>query len=172
MAKGGKANILAVAYSDLNGNGKFDGNKELIADVVDTNHDKTVSAGDTVNFGTYPLHVDGTGGRGTFTDATETITGGVLLGPNYVEAETVAGTVKDTFFWSEPSLDGFERFYASKYDSDTTQQYTVDFKDSTSGEQESVLADLGAPGAPDTQVYEQIDHPGDQLFINVDFFFT
>ena len=33
---------------------------KLIAAVVDTNHDETVSPNDTIQFGTYPLDVDGT----------------------------------------------------------------------------------------------------------------
>ena len=115
MAKGGQASILAVAYSDVNGNGKFDGNKELIADLVDTNHDKTVSVGDTVVFGTYPLHVDGTAGRGTFTQTTETIT---ILGSNdanNVNVETAAGVVT----WFHDSVTGLELFQTQTHTSET-----------------------------------------------------
>src|SRR5262245_9545341 len=65
MPKGEKQNIvakpdiLAVAFTDVNGNDKYDGKDKLIAAVVDTNHDETVSPNDTIQFGTYPLDVDG-----------------------------------------------------------------------------------------------------------------
>ena len=82
MPKGGngnntlpKGNILAVAFTDLNQNGTYEANKDaLIAAVVDTNHNKIIDVGDTVVFGTYPLHLDGTAGRGTFTNTSEVIT--------------------------------------------------------------------------------------------------
>src|SRR5262245_49139743 len=90
MAKGGQAGILAVAYSELNGNGRFD-NKELIASIVDTNHDKTVSVGDTVSYGTYPLHIDGTGERGTFTQTTIEVTGVGTVNGSYAELVTGPG---------------------------------------------------------------------------------
>ena len=48
-----KDKFLAVAFTDLDGNHHFNANKDaLIAAVVDTNHDKTISIGDTVQFGT------------------------------------------------------------------------------------------------------------------------
>src|SRR5262245_45840280 len=62
MAKGGggagSGQYLAVAFTDVNGNDKFDGKDKLIAGLVDTNKDHTASVGDTVTWGTYP-HLSG-----------------------------------------------------------------------------------------------------------------
>ena len=53
-------NLLAVAFTDLNGNDKYNPGKDaLIAAIVDTNNDNTVSVGDTIEWGTYPEITDG-----------------------------------------------------------------------------------------------------------------
>ena len=43
--------LLAVAFTDLNGNDKYNPGKDaLIAAIVDTNNDNTVSVGDTIKW--------------------------------------------------------------------------------------------------------------------------
>ena len=89
------ANDLAVAFTDVNGNHTFEANTDqLIAAVVDTNHDNIVDVDDTVQFGTYPLHVDGTAGRGTFTQAARTITHVVAANGGAVMVNTADGDVE------------------------------------------------------------------------------
>ncbi len=56
--------ILAVAYSDMNHDHVYDTNDVLIAQLVDTDHDKVPSAGDTIRMGRYPTRVHF--GRSTF----------------------------------------------------------------------------------------------------------
>jgi hypothetical protein len=71
-----KADLLAVAFTDLNGNDKFNPGKDtLIAALVDTNNDGTVNVGDTVVFDTYPRIPDGSesGIGGTFNGVDQTV---------------------------------------------------------------------------------------------------
>ena len=64
--------LLAVAFTDLNGNDKYNPGKDtLIAALVDTNNDNTASVGDTIVWGTYPAIPDGSasGTGGIFTSS-------------------------------------------------------------------------------------------------------
>ena len=99
--------ILAVAFTDLNGDHKFQANKDaLIAAVIDTNHDKTVSVGDTVTFGTFP-HLDGTQ-AGTFTHADSTITFVTVADSTHIEVRVPDGFV---FLTANPKFESFTTEY-------------------------------------------------------------
>ena len=88
-----KDKFVAVAFTDVNGNGKFNANGDaLIAAVVDTNNDKTVSVGDTVTFGTFP-HLNGTQ-AGTFEGADTIITSVTLATDTEVEVGVADGTIE------------------------------------------------------------------------------
>src|SRR5262245_7780863 len=98
--------ILAVAFNDLNGNHTFDKKDMMIAALVDTNKDNVVSIGDTVAFGHYPLHIDGTG-VGTFQGPDETVIGGIDL-----QSGTIGVKVSDGFvYWQTGS--GFDAFFTA-----------------------------------------------------------
>ena len=50
-----KSDLLAVAFTDVNGNDKYNAGKDtLIAALVDTNKDGVVSVGDTIQWGEIP----------------------------------------------------------------------------------------------------------------------
>src|SRR5262245_57631831 len=54
------SDLLAVAFTDLNGNNKYNPGKDtLIAALWDTNNAGVVSVGDTIQWGTYPAIPDG-----------------------------------------------------------------------------------------------------------------
>src|SRR5262245_14756409 len=68
-----KDKILAVAFTDLNGNDKYNAGKdELIAALVDTDGSGSATIGDTITFGTFP-RLDGQQ-AGTFLAADATVT--------------------------------------------------------------------------------------------------
>ena len=53
---GPPARVFAIAFTNLDGVAGFNrGADVLIAELVDTNRDNTVNAGDTVHMGSYPL---------------------------------------------------------------------------------------------------------------------
>jgi hypothetical protein len=176
MAKGGNSNgntlpqgnILAVAFTDLNGNGQFDPNKDaLIAAVVDTNHDKIIDVGDTVQFGTYPLNVDGTGGRGTFTQASMAITS---VDTHDSISLYVGGAQGEVFFVNDPTGQGGapnESFGTQPYLGGPVYLYIQDYTPAISSDHvDNAFAPLG-PGAPDTNVNVGLDQPGNQPFLDV-----
>jgi hypothetical protein len=164
MPKGGKANNLAVAYTDVNSNNKYDGKDLLIAAVVDTNKDKVVSVGDMVQFGTYPLHPDGTPGRGTFTDAAEALTDVLLATSAAVVVRTEAGFVQ----WGD-SKGGAEYYIAQGGSSSQSLQLSDGITDPYTDNYVYVPTSIVVnPGAPDTQVsLEAVTQLGDQAFLDV-----
>ena len=79
---------LAVAFTDRNGNHKYEPGKDLVlASLLDTNKDGAASAGDTIHWGTYPTTFDVDGPRGTFRSPDELVTF-VLPGDHLVEVQT------------------------------------------------------------------------------------
>jgi hypothetical protein len=78
----------------------------LIAALVDTNNDNTVSVGDTIQWGTYPALPDGSnsGTGGTYTSLINTITNVVAADSTNILVDTNAGSVH----WSaDPNLERF-----------------------------------------------------------------
>jgi len=91
------SDLLAVAFTDVNGNGKYNAGKDtLIAAIVDTNNDHTVSIGDTIQWGTYPAIPDGSasGTGGIYTSLQGTITNVVFTNSEGALVETAAGRVE------------------------------------------------------------------------------
>jgi hypothetical protein len=79
--------LLAVAFTDVNGNDKYNPHKDtLIAALVDTNHDGIVSAGDTIQFGSYP-----------------SVVGGTYTGDDYVITGTALRLLIPVFEWTRGS---------------------------------------------------------------------
>src|SRR5262245_28026989 len=90
------SDLLAVAFTDLNGNNKYNPNKDtLIAALVDTSGDGVVSVGDTIQWGTYPAIPDGSasGVGGIYTRVESTITNVVDASSSLVSVETARGSV-------------------------------------------------------------------------------
>src|SRR5262245_7720438 len=100
----GNTKYLAVAFTDLNGDDKFSANKDtLIAGLVDTNHDKTVSVGDIVQFGTFPL-LSGAQ-AGTFNGPDTPVTSVDQASSDTVVVEVASGTV--TWMHTDPFEERF-----------------------------------------------------------------
>jgi hypothetical protein len=153
-----------VAFTDVNGNDKYNAGKDtLIAALVDTNNDHTVSVGDTIHWGTYPSVIGG-----TYTSPDDTITafelfddasgtavrvttadGTVSWGAG-VNAEQFSTVVTATF----PNV--FESFLRDSFTQDPPDEIQVDPTTPAPG-----------PGLPNTQVVEIGEQPGDQAFLDV-----
>ena len=73
---GAPPRLFAIAYSDMNGNHSYeDGTDRLIAALVDTDEDGTVSVGDTVETDAFPLTFDPADDFGAFTTKSSPVTG-------------------------------------------------------------------------------------------------
>src|SRR5262245_50516977 len=103
-----KSDLLAVAFTDLNGNHKYNAGKDtLIAALVDTNHDGVVSVGDTVHWGTYPKLPDGSnsGVGGIFTSPDLTVTS---IGSTNSSTQVGVGTANGSVVWvATPNAEQF-----------------------------------------------------------------
>ena len=155
--------ILAVAWTDLDGDGVFNAKTDaLIAAVQDTNQSGTIDPGDTVVYGTYPLHVDGTAGRGTFTQASETITGATFDALN--QRETVTTATGNVVFQHADDNEFFETHIG---DGSVQGILIVDGVNSGGEDHVRVEQPLAGPGAPDTTVNIAADQFGDQPFLDV-----
>jgi hypothetical protein len=162
-----KDDLLAVAFTDLNGNDKYNPGKDtLIAALVDTNNDNIPSVGDTVQWGTYPKIPDGsasgTGGQyqslfTTVLDVDFITLDDVNLG---VRVETGAGTVQ----WLElPSEEQFSTVGFGGVDSILTDNITLPMLNDT------IFADntVAGAGMPNNSVDISVFQPGDQAFLDV-----
>ena len=88
---GPAARVFAIAFTNLDGVAGFNrGADVLISELVDTNRDNTVNAGDTVHMGSYPLTFAGTT-FGTFGVTSHTVTEPPDVAPNGVQV-TGAGS--------------------------------------------------------------------------------
>jgi hypothetical protein len=160
-----KSDLLAVAFTDLNGNDKYNPGKDtLIAALVDTNNDNAVSVGDTVVWGTYPKIPDGSesGTGGIYTSSDLTVTSVLSVTSASVEVDTAEGTV----FWSAtPNLEQFATFFsgASSPESNLVDSITLPQADDT------IFADpaVPGPGNPNTFVDVSTFQLGDQAFLDV-----
>jgi hypothetical protein len=158
--------ILAVAFTDLNGDGKFSPNKDaLIAELVDTNHDKVVSVGDTLHFGTYPLSIDGsTTVRGTFLHADSLVT---FLSGTPTSTGVVVGTADGLVGFSNGTISGqtSENFFTDSFA--TTESALRDFITPGQTDVIEVTPGVGGAGLPDTAQSIATLQPGDQPFLDV-----
>jgi hypothetical protein len=151
--------ILAVAFTDLNGNDKFDGKDALQSAVVDTNGDNKIDVGDTVQFGTFPLHLDGTG-VGHFLEKSETITQVFQDSPNDVLVSVADGNI----VWSTDATQqnwSTATGFGGQLGIGIGDAITANFND-------TIEAHAGVgPGMPDSTVAESAFQPGDQPFLDV-----
>src|SRR5262245_27984120 len=136
-----KDKFLAVAFSDLNGNDNYNPTQDvLIAAIVDTNHDRTVSVGDTVQFGTYPQIADGinSGHGGTFNGTDQTITSVVLPNSTSVVVSTAGGSMSWT---ADADLQHFQTLSTGGQ----TESSLVDYLQSTTA-QDLIFVDSSVSG--------------------------
>jgi hypothetical protein len=166
MPKGGKPNIvtksdtLAVAYTDSNGNDKFDKKDVLIAAVVDGNHDNQVSVGDTVVFGKYPLNVDGTAFGKLQHDASPVVGVNFYIPNEFLNVSTDDGQV----LFQHTNAD-FDVFATSN-----NAGSEVELIDGFATQNDLVFAstDVNGPALPDTNVLRTfVTQAGDQPFLDV-----
>jgi hypothetical protein len=159
------ANVLAVAFTDQNGNHTYEPVKDtLIASLLDTNRDGVVSVGDTIHWGTYPTTFDGSGPRGNFTGPDELVQAVDFVGSGGVDVQTALGDVAWTHTGFEallmtapgfpPPTDAFIR--------DDLTLPDLSFRD-------LIFADpsVQGPGHPDTPVAIDLEQLGNQGFIDV-----
>jgi hypothetical protein len=148
--------LLAVAFTDQNGNHKYEPRKDLLmASLLDTNRDGAASAGDTIHWGTYPTTFDVDGPRGTFRSPDELVTF-VLPGDHLVEVQTALGSV----LWEDLRFLG-ERFVitgVSILQDARTLQSEINVTATIPG---------GFPGSPDTNVDLRTFLPRDDGFLDV-----
>ena len=154
--------LLAVAFTDLNGNGKYNVGKDtLIAALVDTNNDHVVSVGDTVVWGSYPKIPDGSnsGTGGTFLSFDTTVTDVVDVTITNDFMNIVVNTANGIVNWTTSTL-GDEFLTNNSHLIDNFNRPTqVDF----------IFADPSLPGAgrPSTFVEESTLQLGNQGFLDV-----
>lgn len=166
-----KSDLLAVAFTDLNGNDKYNpGKDELIAALVDTSNDGVVSVGDTVVWGTYPAIPDGrnSGTGGTYQSPDDTVTDVLIDDGTGVAVHTADG---GTVLWFASTT--LEEIITSGTGSGGVESHLIDsITDPTI--KDAVFTDPGAsgPGDPNFPVEESTFQLGDQLFLDVKIFST
>jgi hypothetical protein len=154
--------VLALAFTDLDGDHVFGGGDVLIAKLVDTNGDEVLSAGDTIRLGRYPTNL--TPGPADFADwnVTSHVVTGIVPHPAvWVEVATAAGSHHwfddgdDESYWEEaspsPAEGAFFRDYAGP-----------------SGYPDVVHVQLGSPSEPATAIPAvELARPSDDALIDV-----
>ena len=159
-----KEKFLAVAFTDLNGNDKYNPGKDtLIAAVADTNNDNTVSVGDTIQWGTYPAIPDGTasGTGGIFLNPDSTITDVVVANDSLVFVDSAGGSVE----WAA-SPNVVEEFATIGFTG--LESHLVDSINLTTAD-DLIFADpdVFGPGHPNMLVDVTTHQLGDQAFLDV-----
>ena len=120
---------FAVAFSDTNGNDTYEGGTDrLIAALIDSNEDGTVSVGDTVETDAFPLTFDPVTEFGAFTTKSAPVTGVTGFTSESVQVTstatviTWAGGPVEVVHWL-PTAGGPESFLA---DNTTSSSETTD----------------------------------------------
>jgi hypothetical protein len=161
--------LLAVAFTDLNGNDKYNPGKDtLIASLVDTNNDNIVSVGDTIHWGTYPAIPDGSesGTGGVFLSSDSTVEEVLRADSTGVLVDTAGGLVE----WFDAPI-SFEEFLTQGQLGVGVQ--LVDANNLLQVEDAIfVNPSLASPGLPNTAVNETASQLGDQAFLDVNIFST
>jgi hypothetical protein len=140
----------------------------LIAALVDTNNDHTVSIGDTVQFGTYPAIPDGSasGTGGNFTILESTVTNVDFAISDAIGVDTALGQVH----WNAtPDLEGFDTTNSGF----TFESVLVDwFQPTQPTHEDRIFTDptVSGAGRPNTSVDTSGIQAGDQGFLDVKIF--
>jgi hypothetical protein len=159
------SDLLAVAFTDLNGNHKYNPGKDtLIAALVDTSNDNTVSVGDTVQFGTYPAIPDGvnSGIGGSYTILESTITDVVSASSTDIQVNTALGTVR--WVANKDLAELFETFGTNA----AIESALVDaITNPAASDRIFTIPSVSGPGQPNTTIDVTTEQLGDQAFLDV-----
>jgi hypothetical protein len=159
-----KDNLLAVAFTDQNGNNKYNPGKDtLIAAIVDTNNDNTVSVGDTIDWGTYPAIPDGSasGTGGEYTSLVTTITNVRFQEDTSVMVDTNLGRVAWT---ASPNVEQFATIAGFHL---VESNLTDSIREPTNEDTIFADRDVAGPGQPNMSVDVSTPQLGDQAFLDV-----
>jgi hypothetical protein len=160
-----KSDLLAVAFTDMNGNHKYNPGKDtLIASLVDTNRDGVASVGDTVHWGTYPAIPDGraSGIGGQYLSPDLTVTNVLNATSTEVRVETAIGVV----YWS--ATPNVELFFALAAGNGLPESFLLD-SINIPGDLDQILTDpaLDGPGNPNFPVDTSAFQLGNQGFLDI-----
>ena len=165
--------ILAIAYSDLDESHSYTVGDVLIAKLMDTNGDKTPSAGDTIVMGKYPTKLPPT----TSDFASWGVTSHVIdkvhsADPDELEVWTGTGTFPDTqHVWYSESISSSDQY--DDYIESAALGGTSELEDRVaSSADDSIYFMPSSPSRPTTTVPEtRARSTGDDYFIDVIFLF-
>ena len=152
--------VLALAFTDLDGDHAFGGNDVLIAKLVDANDDKVPSVGDTITMGRYPTNL--TPGPADFADWNVT---------NHVVTDVSSATAKRVTVWSAGGWHVWVAKTTAEWfeESNSSPATDTDFQDgfvSTSGDVMYVVP--GSPSGPATAISNSnLTRPTNDAFIDV-----
>ena len=119
-----------------------------------------MSVGDTIDWGTYPTTLDGSGPRGTFEGLEDTV-----VDFNVNQFGVIVNTANGAVMWIE--VPGTEQFNTisnpNGLEAQLNDEFVVGFNDAI-----VVTTNLSGPGQPDTLVpYTQIGQEGSQGFLDI-----
>jgi hypothetical protein len=164
-----KSDLLAVAFTDLNGNDKYNQGKDtLIATLEDTNNDGVASVGDTVHWGAYPAIPDGSasGRGGTYQSPDDTVTDVLIDDGTGLAVHTADG---GTVFWFANST--LEEVITSNTGNGNIESHLLDsITDPTIPDEIFTDPEVFGPGDPNFPVFESTFQLGDQGFLDVKIF--
>lgn len=166
--------ILVVAYTNVDGLPGFDPATDvLIAKLVDTNGDASVSAGDTVVTERYPKAFDfATAGFGNFT-ATTHIVASVLNATADSNGVVVTNAVGDQFAWIHTTNTGGLNeldLWGERDALNTTNTYVFDVFGLQACPRDEIVSDVASPSAPDATVSpSRCNTTGDDPFLDVQY---
>ena len=155
-----KGQFLAVAFTDINGNNKFDGKDTLIAGLIDTDKSKDASIGDTVTYGTYP-HLSGKE-AGTYLSNDSIVTSVAGANSEVVQVGVADGQVA----WFHVQNQA-EVFITSTNVAEESR-FQDDFGTGNGGDTVFADSNVNGPGDPETGVeFDAVNRTGDQDFLDV-----
>jgi len=150
--------LFALAYSDVDSRPGYSSGDVLIAKLVDTNGDGTVSVGDTVVMGRYPVDYDATS-FGDWTVKSHTLSGVAVVGASMIVVGSAGGS---GYYWY--AIPGTYESYRESAGAASSL-----FQDSFSAmENDARLAEAGSPSAPQTAIPPSIlGRATDDPFIDI-----
>ena len=152
--------VLALAFTDLDGDHAFGSNDVLIAKLVDANDDKVPSVGDTIAMGRYPTNL--TPGAGDFADWNVT---------SHVVTDISSATATRVTVWSAAGWHAWVAKTTAEWfeESNSSRTTDTDFQDgfvSTAGD--VMYVELGSPSGPATAISgADLTRPTNDAFIDV-----
>ena len=159
--EGATPRTFAVAFSDANGNHTYEsGTDVLIAALVDTNLDGTVSVGDTVETDAFPLTFDPVDDFGAFTVKSATVTSVTGFTPGSVQVTSTATLIT----WATDSVEVVQWFPAGG----GPESNLVDSTTSSSGIADAISLNEGAGlgAVPSDVVLSGLDQT-DNAFLDI-----